>query len=197
LLGHALCGARRTIDGIAQLRRTAARRPPYLPAFQELAGQLSRNGQLDEAVKVIEDALSLSPASVDLMLDVGRLSLQNNDRTRARAVLGAARHAAPARLDVLMELGKATLLDGEYAEAAEIYRLVLVQRPDDITSRANRAICLMEMGNRHCGESALRKVLHARPQMLGRAAFALASTPHGRFFFRPTAAAEFLERKPA
>ena len=32
----ALCGSRRLADGIEQLRRTAVRRPPYLPAFQEM-----------------------------------------------------------------------------------------------------------------------------------------------------------------
>jgi hypothetical protein len=32
--------------------------------------------------------------------------------------------------------------------------------------------------------------------MLGRAAFALASSSHGRFFFRPSAAAKFLGREP-
>ncbi|OAF08465.1 hypothetical protein AYJ54_14715 [Bradyrhizobium centrolobii] len=196
LLGHALCRAQRVADGIGQLRRTAARRPPYLPAFQELAGQLAKAGQLDEAIKAIEDALALSPSSVDLKLDLGRLSLQNNDRAKARAVLTAARDAAPGRPDVLAELARATLLDGDYAEAAEIYRHVLAQRPDDILSRANRAICLMEIGKRDCGEAALRNVLRGRPHMLGRAAFALASTPHGRFFFRPTAAARFFEREP-
>jgi hypothetical protein len=32
--------------------------------------------------------------------------------------------------------------------------------------------------------------------MLGRAAFTLAASSHGRFFFRPSAAAKFLEQKP-
>ncbi|MFT4118119.1 tetratricopeptide repeat protein [Bradyrhizobium sp.] len=197
LLGHALCGAHRESEGIAQLRRTAARRPPYLPAFQELAGQLAKAGQLDEAVKVIEDAVALSPSSIELKVDLGRLSLQNNDRAKALAVLTSVRDAAPGRADVLVELAKALLLDGKYAEAAELYRHVLAQRPDDILSQANRAICLMEMGKRDCGEAALRNVLRGRPQMLGRAAFALASTTHGRFFFRPSAAAKFLERELA
>ena len=57
LLGAALCGSARPADGIAQLRRTAAQRPPYLPAFQELAGQLAKAGQLDEAIRTIEDGL--------------------------------------------------------------------------------------------------------------------------------------------
>jgi hypothetical protein len=38
--------------------------------------------------------------------------------------------------------------------------------------------------------------MRGRPHMLGRAAFALASSSHGRFFLRPSAAAKFLGREP-
>lgn len=196
LLGHALCGARRTADGIAQLRRTAARRPPYLPAFQELAGQLANAGEVGDAVRIIEDALTLAPASVDLQLDLGRMLVRNNHRTEARRVLTTARHTAPGRTDILTELAWAQLLDGAHAEAADTYRHALGLRPDDTLSRANLAICLCEMGERSGGEAALRSVLRGRPHMLGRAAFAMAASSHGRFFFRPSAAAKFLEREP-
>lgn len=196
LLGHALCQTQRVTDGIAQLRRTAARRPPYLPSFQELAGQLANAGQLGDAIGVIEDALALAPDSIDLKLDLGRMCVRSNDRTRARSVLAAARDVAPGRTDILTELAWAELLDGAYAEAADTYRHALGLRPDDTLSRANLAICLTEMGERASGETALRSVFRGRPHMLGRAAFAMAASSHGRFFFRPSAAAKFLEREP-
>ncbi|AHY54312.1 tetratricopeptide repeat protein [Bradyrhizobium japonicum] len=197
LLGHVLCAARRRSDGLAQLRRTAARRPPYLPAFQELAGQLANAGEVGKAVGMIEQALALAPASVDLQLDLGRMHVRNNNRAKARTVLTAARAIAPGRTDILTELAWAELLDGAYAEAADTYRHALGLRPDDTLSRANLAICLMEMGQRTSGETALRLVLRGRPHMLSRAAFAMATSSHGRFFFRPSAAAKFLEREPA
>jgi tetratricopeptide (TPR) repeat protein len=196
LLGHAMCNARRASDGIAQLRRTAARRPPYLPAFQELAGQLANAGEPREAVGIIEDALALAPNSVDLKLDLGRLCIQSNDRARARVVLAGAREVAPGRTDILTELAWAQLLDGAYAEAADTYRHALGLRPDDALSRANLAICLLEMGERDSGEAALRTVFGGRQHMLGRAAFSLAASSHGRFFFRPSAAAKFLGGEP-
>lgn len=196
LLGHALCGARRVNDGLAQLRRTASRRPPYLPAFQELAGQLANIGEIGAAIGIIEQALALAPGSIDLQLDLGRMHVRNNNRSEARSVLTAARTAAPGRPDILTELAWAELLDGAYAEAADTYRHALGLRPDDTLSRANLAICLMEMGERAGGETALRSVLRGRPHMLGRAAFAMAASSHGRFFFRPSAAAKFLEREP-
>lgn len=192
LLGHALCQARRTTDGIAQLRRTAARHPLYLPAHQELAGQLANAGDIGEAIGIIEKAVALAPGNVDLQLDLGRLHLRNNDRTRARAVLNAARTAAPGRADILTEFAATESLDGLYADAAQSYRHALALRPDAPT-RANLAICLLEMGDRGRGEAALRELVRGRPQLLGRAAFALAMSSHGRFFFRPSAAAKFLE----
>lgn len=197
LLGAALCGARRQADGIAQLRRTAARRPPYPPAFQELAGQLAKAGRLDEAITIIEEGLTLVPDSIDLTIDLGRLCIQNNDRAKARVALERARNAAPGRPDILTELGWILTRDGDYAGAAEAYRHALALRPDDMLTRANLATCLLEMGERDRGEAALRAVLRGRPQMLSRVAFALATSSHGRFFFRPSATAKFLEQDPS
>ncbi|MBR1190356.1 lipopolysaccharide assembly protein LapB [Bradyrhizobium sp. AUGA SZCCT0160] len=192
LLGAVLCGSRRSADGIQQLRHTAARRPPYLPAFQELAGQLSKAGQLSEAIRTIEEALTLAPASIDLKVDLGRLLLEDNDRARARETLMIARDAAPGRPDILTELGRALLIDGEYAAAADAFRHALGLRPQDPLARANLAACLLEMGERNGGETALRAAIRGRPQMLGRAAYALSASSHGRFFFRPSAVAKFL-----
>ena len=196
MLGAALCGSRRSADGIEQLRRTAARRPPYLPAFQELAGQLAKAGQLNEAIRTVEDGLALAPESIDLKVDLGRLLLQNNNRAKARDILIVARDAAPGRPDILTELARTLLFDGEYAAAADTFRHALALRPEDTLARANLAACLLEMGERDGGEAGLRSVLRGRPHMLGRAAYALSASSHGRFFFRPSAVAKFLGREP-
>jgi Flp pilus assembly protein TadD len=196
LLGAALCGSRRSGDGIEQLRRTAARRPPYLPAFRELAGQLAKTGQLSEAIRIVEDGLALAPESVDLKVDLGRLLLQNNDRAKARNILIVARDAAPGRPDILTELARTLLFDGEYAAAADAFRHALALRPEDTLTRANLAACLLEMGERDIGEATLRSILRGRPHMLGRVVYALSASSHGRFFFRPSAVAKFLGREP-
>lgn len=195
LLGASLCGSGRSVEGIEQLRRIVVRRPPYLPAFQELAGRLAKAGQLDEGIKAIEGGIALAPDSFELKLDLGRLLLENNERARARDILTAARDAAPGRPDILTELGRVLLLDGEYAAAADAYRHALALRPDDGLARANLAACLLEMGDRDGGEAALRSVMRGRPHLLGRAAYALAASSHGRFFFCLSAVAQFLEGK--
>ena len=193
LLGAALGGAGRRAEAIELLQRTTTRRPPFFPAFQELAGQLARAGLFEEAVAVIERALGLAPQSIDLQLDLGRLHLQRNDRGRARAVLEKAIEAAPSRPDLLTNLARLLLLDGEYAVAADTYRRALGLRPDDAMARAELAACLLEMGEREAGETSLRAALRGRPQMLGRAITGLAVSSHGRFFFRPSAATKFLQ----
>ena len=193
LLGAALGGAGRRADAIEQLRRTAARRPAFLPAFQELAGQLARAGRIDEAIAAIESGLALAPEAIDLQLDLARLHLQRNDRGKARAILSAARDAAPGRPEIWIELARVLLLDGEYAAAADAYRHALAHRPDDASTRADLAACLLEMGDRAAGEANLRSAFRSGPHMLGRTNHALVASSHGRFFFRPSAAVKFLQ----
>jgi Flp pilus assembly protein TadD len=192
LLGASLCDSGRAADGIAQLRRTAARRPIYVPAFQELAGQLAKAGQLEEAITTIQDGLASAPDSTDLKLDLGRLFQQNNERAKAREILTIARDAAPGRPDILSELGRVLLLDGDYDAAADAYRHAVALRPDDGLARANLAACLLEKGERDSAEATLRTVMRGKPHLLGRVAWVLAASSHGRFFFDMSAIAKFL-----
>ncbi len=192
LLGAALGSARRRTEAIEQLGRTAARRPPFLPAFQELAGQLAKDGDFGEAIAVIESGLALVPGSVDLQLDLARLHLQRNERGKARAILLEAQQAAPQRSDILTALARVLILDGDYAAAADAFRRVLALHPDDALTRADLATCLLEMGEREAAEAALRAAFRGRPQLLGRGVYALVHSSHGRFFFRQSAAAKFL-----
>jgi Flp pilus assembly protein TadD len=194
LLGAALGSAGQREQAIEQLRRTAARRPPFLAAFQELAGQLAKAGRGNEAITAIESALALAPDAIQLRLDLARLHSQQNQRAEARAILIKAREDAPGRSDILTELARVLLLDGDYAAAADAYRHALGHRPDDAMTRADLAACLLEMGERDRGEANLRSAFRSAPQqMLGRAVHALAASSHGRFFFRPSAAAKFLQ----
>ena len=81
-------------------------------------------------------------------------------------------------------------LDGDYAAAAEHYPACDRMRPDDIVTRANLGICLLEMGERDAGEASLREAARGAAQMAGQSITALASASHGRFFLRPSAVAE-------
>ncbi len=193
LLGAALGSAGRRAEAIEQLSRTTARRPPFLPAFQELAGQLAKAGRVDEGIAVIESGLASGPESIALQLDLARLHLQLNDRAKARVILSKAGDATAGRPEILKELARVLLLDGEYASAADAYRHALAHRPDDAFTRADLAACLLEIGDRDAGEAHLRSAFRSGPHMLGRTTHALAASSHGRFFFRPSAVVKFLQ----
>jgi tetratricopeptide (TPR) repeat protein len=193
LLAAALGSSGRRAEAIDQLSRTTARRPPFLPAFQELAGQLAKAGRVDEGIAVIESGLALAPDAIHLQLDLARLHLQHNDRGKAREILNRACDAAAGHLDILKELARVLLLDGEYAAAADAYRHALAHRPDDAFTRADLAACLLEMGDRDAGEANLRQAFRSGPHMLGRTNHALVASSHGRFFFRPSAVVKFLQ----
>ena len=192
LLGAALGESGRRPDAIEQLRRTSDRRPPFLPAFQELAGQLAKDRRLDQAIATIEGALALAPESADLQLDLARLHIECNARGKARAILAKAREAAPARTDISTLLARLLRQDGDFATAAEMYRLILAQRPDDPMARADLGACQLELGQRETGEASLRSAVRGRPQMLAQAAYVLAHSSRGRVFLRPSALKKFL-----
>lgn len=195
LLGAALGGAGRRADAIAQLQKTVTRTPPYAPAFQELAGQLSKAGQIIDAIAVMERIVASLPDAIALQLDLARLYLQRNDRGKARAILLQARDASPVR-EVLIALARVHLLDGDYDAAADTFRHALALHPDDHLTRADLAACLLETGQREAGEASLRQAARNRPQMFGRSVYALAMSSHGRFFLRPSALATFLNDRP-
>jgi len=192
LLAAALTAAGRDDEAFEQLRRTTARRPPFPPAFIELGRQLRNVGRFDEGIAALESGLALTPDVLDLRIGLGHLHLGRNDRAKARALFLQVIAAAPARHDALVALGKVMALDGEYAEAADLYRRALGLKPDDAAIRINLGKCLLEMGEREAGESTLRAAVRGAAPMAGLAIRALAAAPFGRLFLRPSAAARFL-----
>jgi len=192
LLATALAGAGRTADALDRLQQATARRPPYPPAFIEHARQLGRAMKVDDAIAVATAGLALLPHVVELKIELARLLVMSNERGHARSLLQQAQAAAPGHPDVLAELARVMLLDGEYATAAELYRRALATRPDAIT-RANFALCLLELNDRNAAERQLREVVRSSPQLFGRAVSSMSVSSHGRFFMRPSAAAAFLK----
>jgi predicted Zn-dependent protease len=92
----------------------------------------------------------------------------------------------------MVGLAKTLALQGDYAGAADLYHAALALRPDDPLTRIALGKCLLEMGEREAGEAAIRAAGRGSPALAGLALTALASTPHGRVFMRPSAAARFL-----
>jgi tetratricopeptide (TPR) repeat protein len=191
LLATALAASGRSQDALDRLQQATTRRPAYAPAFIEYARQLGRAMNVDDAIAVAAAGVALLPEVVELKVEFARLLVASNERARARGLLLQAKAAAPGHPDVLAELARVMVLDGEYADAAELYRRTLAVRPDAIT-RANFALCLLELNDRDGAEAQFREVVRGNPQLFGRAVSSMAVSSHGRFFMRPSMAAAFL-----
>lgn len=194
LLAVVLIAADRADDAIAQLQATITKRPPFAPAFLELAGLYSKLGRFDEGVVLLDGAIALMPDLIDLRMGLGYLHVKRNDRKAARALFIQALTEAPGRHDILCALAQVLALDGDYAGSADLYRRALAIRPDDGLSRINLGKCLFELVEHDAGESALRHAARSAPQTIGKAIIALAAAPRGRFFLRPSDAAKFFQR---
>lgn len=191
VLASALIATGARDEALDLLRQTIQRQPPFLPAFAELGRELGKGGAFEEAVTVMERGLALAPGSPDLRMTLGHLHIKRNDRKTARELFTQVRAAAPDRYDALVGLAQVMALDGEYADAAELYKRAVALHPGDAITRINLAKCLLELGDREAGETALRTAA-VDTTMTGRSMVALAAAPHGRFFLRPSAAKKFL-----
>ena len=192
LLARALAAGGRQDEAVEQLRRATARRPAFPRAFVELGELLGAAGRFADAIAVFEDGLALMPEAVVLRIGLGYMHLRRNDRDKARDQFLLARTAAPERRDAVIALARVLALDGDFAAAADLYRLALQSRPEDAERRIELGKCLLELGRRDEAEAMLRATARGDALSAGPAIKALAATPHGRFFLRPSAAASFL-----
>jgi tetratricopeptide (TPR) repeat protein len=193
LLARALAEAGQAAAAEAALRQATDLRPAFAPAFLALGDQLDKAGRHDEAAEVFEAGLALAPDADVLRVGLGYASLHRNDRAAARAHFARVHAAAPQRFDATLGLAHVLMADGAYAQAADLYREALALRPDDTGIRIHLAKCQFELGQRGQGEATLRAATRGGARDVWAAVSALAATPHGRVFLRPSAAVRFLK----
>jgi tetratricopeptide (TPR) repeat protein len=154
---------------------------------------LSAAGRLDQAVAIFEQGLRAFPAADGFRISLGYLRLRLNDPGAARAMFEHVRTAAPGRQDAMVGLAQVLDLEGDHAAAADLYRRALAIRPDNAGARIALGKCLLELGERDAGEAELRRVAEHAPELAGPVLSALAASPRGRFFLRPSAGRDFLK----
>lgn len=191
LLAGMLAAVGRRDEALDHLRRAVTRRPHHIPAFAELALQLRKAGQFDEAMTVTESGLTFEPQSVDLQLALGYVLAERNERIRAQAVFAQVHAAQPTHHDALLALAAAVIWDGDYERAADLYRRALVIRPLDDT-RIRLGKCLLELRQREEAEALFRTATHGVSQLAAHSVMAMVSSSHGRIFLRPSATLDFL-----
>jgi tetratricopeptide (TPR) repeat protein len=91
-----------------------------------------------------------------------------------------------------MGFGVALQYEGDFARAAERFRRVLAADPAHPRARMNLGYCLIERGELDEGIACLRAAVEADPHNYGGALKTLVGAGRGRFWFRRSAAAEYL-----
>lgn len=194
LLALMLAAVGRQEEALDHLRRAVARRPHHIPAFVELALQLRKSGQIDEAMTVAEEGLSFAPQSADLQLALGYALADRNERVRAREVFAKAHAAEPTHHDAMMAFAAAMIWDGDYGQAADLYRHALAIKPLDDT-RIRLGKCLLELRQREEAEALFRTAAHGLSKMAAPSVIAMVSSSHGRIFLQPSSTLAFLRAR--
>ena len=113
-----------------ELRRRLEK-DPGSRLFAQLAEQLRKEGELEEAIGVARAGLEKHPTYPSARLTLGRALLDSGDATAARAELEAAVQGAPDNILASRLLGEALETLGELKAAVEQLRATLVMAPGD------------------------------------------------------------------
>ena len=191
-LAIALRQTGRASDALKWLERATARQPVFPLAFHELGVLLFSLRRLDEAEVVLRRGIDAAPTVPDLSVLLGGIFLDRVDRANAKIAFAHALANAPGHPNALCGLGTALMDDGEFAPAAERFRQALARDPAYTQARLNLGYCLLELGQQDEAIASLRAAVKAAPQCYGKALLTLVTAGRGRFWLRPSAAAEFL-----
>ncbi len=119
--------------------RKRLEREPGSRLFAQLAEELRKVGELDEAIRVAREGLARHPAYPSARMTLGRALFDLGDRRAACEELRAVVAAAPDNILAYRLLGEALEGQGLFDEAAAHYRTVLLLAPGDKAAEARLA----------------------------------------------------------
>jgi len=104
---------------------------PKSRLFYQLAEELRKSGNVDEAEQVLRSGLSVYPTYLAAWVSLGRVLLQKKNETGAVEALSKAMQLDPGNVVAARLLADAHLGLGEKVEAIKKYKLVLALMPGD------------------------------------------------------------------
>ena len=193
LLAIALRQVGRPDDALAWLKRAIKRQPPHAPAFYEYGCLLAFLKRDDEAIQAFTRGLDIAPMMAELSIQLGYVLLQRRDYADAKAAFGRALNSSAAPPGALFGLARAHLETGDIAAAAGYFRRYLTSQPNDSGSWLQLGYCLLELGDRDAGLECFRTAARGDPKNYGNVLAGLVKSGRGRFWLRPSGAAQFLQ----
>ena len=192
-LGIALRQTGRVDEALSRLRRAAKRRPPYARAFYELGCLLVAMDDYEEAIAAFRRGIEIAPMMPELSIQLGYALLWRKQCEEAKAAFARALDIAPRSAEALVGIGKAHRDGGEAEPAAGYFRRALAVRPDDPGIWLALGLSLQELGEAVAAQDALRRAARGERKRYDRALNSLVASGHGRFWIRPSAAAQFFQ----
>jgi tetratricopeptide (TPR) repeat protein len=193
MLGIVLRQAGRIEDALSWLKRAVKRRPPHAPAFYEFGCLLSFLNRDEEAVEAFNRGLDVAPLVPQLSVQLGYVLLRRKRYAEAKAAFSRALANSAGSPEALFGLAKVHQSAGDNAAAAGYFRQCLVGRPNDADMWLQLGFCLLELGDRAAGYECFRTATRGDPQNYGNALSALVKSGRGRFWLKPSRAAQYFQ----
>ena len=179
-------------DAVGRLKLAIKRHPTDAAAFNELGYLLVLMGRYDEAADVLTQGLQIAPTMPQLSIQLGYAELSRRNCANAKVAFARALDIAPGSPTALFGMAKAHQEVGENRAAAEYFRRCLISRPGDADIWLSLGHCLLELGDRDAGYECFRTASRGDPKRYGCALASLVKSARGRFWVKPSAAAQFL-----
>ncbi|KAG5488630.1 hypothetical protein JIQ42_00241 [Leishmania sp. Namibia] len=109
------------------------------------------------ALKVYEEAVTVSPANPDLLAMLGHLYLQQGNPCAAFDYLGRCLTISPTHVDALVAASSIIQDSGDYDVALTKYRIVVAQQPDASQAWNNIGACFIGKKMMYAAVACLRK----------------------------------------
>jgi protein O-GlcNAc transferase len=140
--------------------------PPLPPEHADLllqAHALLSHYRYEDAGRVVQALLELSPANVDALTMKAQLALQQGNLDAAATAIAAAARVAPALAAVQYTRGRVHKARGELPQAIECYRRAVASEPANADILTSLGIALRALGNLEEAVQSYRQALAANP----------------------------------
>jgi tetratricopeptide (TPR) repeat protein len=152
-------------DAAIEHIRMAIARDDQDPAFHHNLGNILRDRhRLAEAMTCYEQALALSPGSVDTLYNLGNTCQELGDPRRAVAYFERALRLRPDAVELYNNLGSAWQDLGRLDEAIGGYRKALALRPDSVEALVNLAGALRTHGKLEEAQACYERAIALQPK---------------------------------
>ena len=104
-------------DGIAEMKRELEVSPSHVPARNRLAEQYTKSGQLEEALRLAQEAEKLEPKNFSVHLMLGEALLAMGNTAEGVKELEKAKQLAPDNIRIRWDLARAYTANGRAEDA--------------------------------------------------------------------------------